>query len=49
MNSEEIQKFLTNNKISDKKMLKITFRKRNPVYGVFVQFKDAEELQAKNF
>lgn len=49
MNSEEIQKFLNANKLPDTKCLKINFKKRNPVYGVFVQYKDAEELQTKNF
>ena len=49
MTSEEIQKFVKANKLSDDKHLKITFRKRNPVYGIFVEYKDAAELQAKNF
>jgi hypothetical protein len=49
MTKEEIQKFIKGNSVPDNKCLKITFRKRNPVYGVFVEYKDADELQAKNF
>lgn len=49
MNTEEIQKFLQSNKVTDTKSYKITFKKRNPLYGVFVDCKDANDLQAKNF
>jgi hypothetical protein len=49
MTTEEIQKFIKGNKIPDNQCLKITFKKRNPVYGVFVEYRDAAELQAKNF
>ncbi len=49
MTTEEIQKFIKGNKVPSNQALKITFKKRNPVYGVFVEYKDAAELQAKNF
>jgi hypothetical protein len=49
MSIEEIQKFIHSNKLPDNKYLKISFKKRNPVYGVFVQYKDADELKTKNF
>ncbi len=49
MNSEEIEKFVNNNKLPANKYLKITFKKRNPVYGIIIQCKDAGDLQAKNF
>ncbi len=49
MTTEEIQKFIKGNKVVDSQLLKITFKKRNPVFGAFVEYKDASELQAKNF
>ena len=49
MNIEEIEKFIQTNKLPEDKYLKITFRKRDPVYGVFVQGKDKSDLQSKNF
>lgn len=49
MNTEEIQKFLNANTIAPNKHLKISFKKRNPVYGLIVHCKDATDLQAKNF
>ncbi|WP_207496916.1 short-chain dehydrogenase [Aridibaculum aurantiacum] len=49
MHTEEIQKFLNANKLPANKHLKISFKKRNPVYGVIVHCKDAVELESKNF
>jgi hypothetical protein len=49
MTTEEIQKFIKVNKLPTNQCLKITFKKRNPVFGVFVEYRDAAELQAKNF
>jgi hypothetical protein len=49
MNIEDIEKFINANKLPEDKYLKITFRKRNPVYGIFVHGKDASDLQSKNF
>jgi hypothetical protein len=49
MNTEEIQKFLGSHKLPENKYLKITLRKRNPIYGVFIESKDANDLQVKNF
>ncbi len=49
MNSEEIQKFIQSNKLSDDKYLKITFKKRNPIYGIIVHTSDSSDLESKNF
>jgi len=48
MNTEEIQKFLQSNKLPDAKTFKITFKKRNPLNGIFIDCKDANDLQSKN-
>lgn len=49
MNVEDIQKFIDTNKLPENKHFKITFRKRNPVYGIFLNGKDSGDLQSKNF
>jgi len=49
MTTEEIKKFVSANNLAENKHLKISFKKRNAVYGIFVDCKDAAELQAKNF
>jgi len=48
MNTEEIQKFLQSNKLPDSKTFKITFKKRNPLSGIFIDCKDSDDLQSKN-
>lgn len=49
MSTEEIQKFIEKNRVSDTNQFKICFKKREPVRGIFVQCKDAYDLQQKNF
>lgn len=49
MSPEEIQKFIKSNKLPADKHLKITLKKRNPIYGIFVECRDAAHLQSKNF
>jgi hypothetical protein len=49
MHIEEIQKFLSD-KNSESDYVKISFKKRESVYGLFViDHKDYSELKAKNF
>jgi hypothetical protein len=50
MNAEQIKGYLTKN-VSDKaQCIKISFQKRDPVYGLFLtEEKDSEGLSAKNF
>ena len=49
MNSEEIEKFL-NEKASVKEgYVKIDFKKRDTIYGLFVKDKDYGDLKSKNF
>lgn len=49
MNVLEIQKFLATNKLAKDKYLKITFKKRDAIYGIFVQGNDHADLEPKNF
>jgi hypothetical protein len=50
MNIEDIQKFLDNKTSPADECVKITFKKRNPVYGLFLKdHKDYTELKSKNF
>lgn len=49
MSSEEIQAFVKGHKIPANKHLKISFKKREPVFGIIVECKDAGDLQSKNF
>ena len=49
MNSEEIEKFLDGLDSTDNNYVKISFKKRNPVFGLFPKGKDYAELKAKNF
>jgi hypothetical protein len=50
MNIEDIQKFLDNKTSSGNEHVKITFKKRDAIYGLFVRDnKDYGELRAKNF
>ena len=48
MLSEQIAKFVENEQLSHPK-IKVEFKKRNTIIGLFVQLKDYEELKAKNF
>lgn len=49
MNAEEIQNFLQSNVLTENKYLKITFKKRDPVFGIFLKGTDFTELANKNF
>jgi hypothetical protein len=48
MNIEEIEKFLTE-KAAQEQFIKIDFKKRDPIYGLFVKSKDFNDLKSKNF
>jgi hypothetical protein len=48
MTSELISQFVENEQTPDKPV-KIEFKKRNAVKGVFVKVKDYDELKSKNF
>ncbi len=49
MNVEEIEKFLDKQEHTDDKKVKIDFKKRDSIYGVFVKGKDYSDLKEKNF
>ena len=49
MHIEDIEKFLNTKLSKEKNYVKITFRKRDPVYGLFIQDKDFVHLKSKNF
>lgn len=50
MNTEEIQKFLDNKTSTGNEYIKISFKKREAVYGLFVrEHKDYGDLKSKNF
>ena len=48
MTTEEISKFLGGD-FSDKRYVKITFKKRDPIQGMFIKDRDYNDLSAKNF
>jgi hypothetical protein len=48
MQIEEIEKFLKKNATSSN-YVKITFKKRDSIYGLFVEDKDYAHLKSKNF
>ena len=49
MTIESITKFCEAEKMSANECLKISFQKRNTVYGLLVQAYDYNDLKAKNF
>jgi hypothetical protein len=50
MNTEDIQKFLDNKTSLGNEYVKITFKRRNSVFGLFVRdHRDYSDLKAKNF
>lgn len=49
MNTEEIEKFLTSKTKSISDPVKIDFKKRDSIYGLFVKDNDYKDLSAKNF
>lgn len=49
MQIEEIEKFLDSKTTADSLCVKIDFKKRNTVYGLFVKDGDYNYLKSKNF
>lgn len=49
MNIEDIEKFLSKNADTEDSYVKISFKKRDAVYGLFVKDKDYTHLKSKNF
>jgi len=49
MNIEEIQKFLDTKTSVQNNYVKIAFKKRDSIYGLFVKDKDYSDLKSKNF
>jgi hypothetical protein len=49
MNNEEIEKFLDNKADFGKGYVKIAFKKRDAIYGIFIKDKDYHDLKSKNF
>ncbi|ANE53057.1 hypothetical protein [Flavisolibacter tropicus] len=50
MNIEDIQKFLDNKISTGNEQVKISFKKREAVYGLFIkEHKDYRDLKSKNF
>jgi len=48
MTNEQIDKFLSSN-IKANPLIRITFKTRNSIIGVFIQTPDFNELKSKNF
>jgi hypothetical protein len=48
MTNEEIDKFL-GNKFEEERYVKISFKNREPIHGLFIRDNDFRELKAKNF
>lgn len=49
MNIEDIERFLSKNAGVDLKYVKISFKKRKEVYGLFIRDRDYAHLKTKNF
>lgn len=48
MNNDAIEKFVDSKESRAASCIRIDFKKRNPVFGFFVAFKDYEYLKSKN-
>lgn len=48
MTSDQIETFFLNAKLKERKV-RIDFKTRAPITGLFIETKDYEELKAKNF
>ena len=48
MKAEQIEKFFSSN-VKSNSLVRISFKTRNAVVGIFVQTPDFDELKAKNF
>lgn len=49
MNIEQIELFLKKDNPSPETCVKINFKKRDSVYGLFIKSKDYNDLKSKNF
>lgn len=49
MSIEEIERFFSKKGSEDDNYVKISFKKRDPIYGLFVKDKDYSDLKSKNF
>ena len=49
MNIEEIEHFLDTKTSVSQNYVKIDFKKRNPIYGLFIKDRDYVDLKSKNF
>ena len=49
MNIEDIEKFLKTKVNQENNYIKIDFRKRDSIYGLFIQDGDYSDLKSKNF
>lgn len=49
MNTEEIEQFLTKGNTTENHCIKINFKKREAIYGLFVKDNDYNYLKTKNF
>jgi hypothetical protein len=49
MNIEDIEKFLETKVKKSESYVKIDFKKRDSIYGLFVQDRDFNDLKSKNF
>ena len=49
MNIEDIEKFLDKKTTEENNYVKITFKKRDAIYGLFVKDRDYADLKSKNF
>lgn len=49
MNIEEIENFLEKQKLTNEQHVKISFRQRDSVFGLFVKERDYSDLKSKNF
>lgn len=49
MSIEEIEKFLDTKTVAQQSYVKIDFKKRDSIYGLFLQGNDYKDLKSKNF
>ena len=49
MQAEDIEKFLDKKEKQDHNYVKISFKQRDPIYGIFIRDADYTYLKAKNF
>jgi hypothetical protein len=49
MNIEEIEKFLNKKTTLEERYVKISFKKRDSIFGLFLREKDFGDLKSKNF